>query len=125
MQLSSQFSSGTYTHHQKSVIVDCKLKNGDGRRGLSAFVGGLDLTDGRWDTPEHQLFSTLLEEHREDFYQKNAPSIPASQGPRQPWRDIHCRLDGPAAADVFANFYERWSKQAGKYGHLGPLDRSM
>jgi len=30
-------------HHEKLVVVDDSL----------AFVGGLDLTDGRWDTPEH------------------------------------------------------------------------
>ena len=56
--LQNEFSTGAYTHHQKSVICDAEAASG-GRR-LMAFVGGLDLTGGRWDTPDHPLFSTLL-----------------------------------------------------------------
>jgi phospholipase D1/2 len=33
-------------------------------------------------------------------------------GPREPWHDVHCRLEGPAAWDVLANFEQRWRKQA-------------
>ncbi len=76
--LQNQFSSGTYSHHQKSVICDTKLHH-NSQRGLVAFVGGLDLTNGRWDTPDHELFKTMHNEHLEDFYQSNAPSIPATQ----------------------------------------------
>ncbi|XP_073282679.1 phospholipase D alpha 1-like, partial [Primulina huaijiensis] len=32
-------------------------------------------------------------------------------GPREPWHDIHCRLEGPAAWDVLHNFEQRWRKQ--------------
>lgn len=35
-----------FTHHQKSVIVDTKTPNGV---QLKAFMGGLDLCDGRSD----------------------------------------------------------------------------
>ncbi|KAG2559056.1 hypothetical protein PVAP13_8NG324100 [Panicum virgatum] len=31
-------------------------------------------------------------------------------GPRQPWHDMHCRLDGPAAYDVLENFEQSWRK---------------
>ena len=34
------------------------------------------------------------------------------QGPREPWRDIHCRVEGPVVRDVYQNFRERWEKQA-------------
>lgn len=34
-------------------------------------------------------------------------------GPRQPWHDIHSRLEGPIAWDVLENFHQRWEKQAG------------
>lgn len=34
-------------------------------------------------------------------------------GPREPWHDIHSRIDGPVALDVLLNFVERWAKQAG------------
>ena len=78
----------TYTHHQKSVIVD-SLPSEDGedrRRGITAYVGGLDLTDGRYDRPEHPLFTTLHSLHAEDFYQGSAPGVTAGTGPRQPWQ---------------------------------------
>lgn len=34
-----------WSHHQKTVVVDCRV----------AFVGGLDLCYGRWDTREHRI----------------------------------------------------------------------
>ena len=45
-------------------------------------------------------------------------------GPREPWHDIHCELNGPIAHDVFMNFYERWLRQCIKYGRLDPIDTS-
>lgn len=38
----------SFTHHQKYIIMDTPKKNGEGRE-LFAFVGGIDLTEGRWD----------------------------------------------------------------------------
>ena len=80
--LQNEFASGTYTHHQKSVIVDAPMYTftlnddpGSGTRRLMAFVGGLDLTGGRWDTPSHELFSTLMNEHLDDFRKSNAKSV--------------------------------------------------
>ncbi|KAE8654565.1 Phospholipase D alpha 1 [Hibiscus syriacus] len=32
-------------------------------------------------------------------------------GPREPWHDIHCKLEGPVAWDVLYNFEQRWQKQ--------------
>ena len=32
-------------------------------------------------------------------------------GPREPWHDVHCRLEGPVAFDVLTNFEQRWQKQ--------------
>ncbi|CAL4979795.1 unnamed protein product [Urochloa decumbens] len=105
-----------FSHHQKSVIVDVAGGNGDsGRRRIAAFVGGLDLTKGRYDTPEHSLFRTLNTAHSNDFYQGNIPGADiAAGGPRDPWHDIHCKIEGPAAWDVLHNFEQRWRKQGGK-----------
>ena len=80
-----------------------------------AYVGGLDLTDGRYDTPEFPLFSTLLKEHQNDFYNGMAPTTTREQGPRQPWHDIHCRVEGQVANDIYINFSERWSRQVGGF----------
>jgi len=104
----------SYTHHQKSVVCDEPSKSG-GQSTLVAYLGGIDLTDGRYDTPEHPLFSSLATGgvHSEDFYQACAPGVTTSlQGPRQPWQDIHCQLKGRVALDVAINFSERWRKQA-------------
>ena len=39
------------------------------KRRLVAFIGGLDMCDGRYDTPRHSLFHTLATVHTEDFHQ--------------------------------------------------------
>jgi phosphatidylserine/phosphatidylglycerophosphate/cardiolipin synthase-like enzyme len=31
-------------------------------------------------------------------------------GPRQPWHDLHCKIEGPASYDVLTNFEQRWRK---------------
>ena len=81
-----------------------------GRR-VVAFVGGLDVTGGRWDTPAKELFSTLAKEHKDDYYQVMFEGD-ETEGPRQPWQDIHCQIEGPTAHDVVANFENRWLTQA-------------
>nr|CAB3490349.1 unnamed protein product [Digitaria exilis] len=100
-----------YSHHQKSVVVD--VKDGAQRRIVS-FVGGLDLTNARYDNQEHSLFRTLDTAHSSDFYQGNINGATISKGgPREPWHDIHCKIEGPAAWDVLHNFEQRWRKQGG------------
>ena len=78
--LQTQFSSATYSHHQKSVICDADPCVPGSARRLIAFVGGLDLTGGRYDTPNHELFSTLLDEHDGDFRNCNAKIVSSHQG---------------------------------------------
>lgn len=39
-------------------------------------------------------------------------------GPRQPWHDLHCKIEGPAAYDVLTNFEQRW-KKATKWSEFG------
>lgn len=31
-------------------------------------------------------------------------------GPRQPWHDWHCKIEGPAVYDTLTNFEQRWRK---------------
>jgi hypothetical protein len=68
--------NSSYTHHQKSVVVDYRSKDVvvrattaffpfftwigligffARRDGVQAFVGGLHLTWGRWDTSDHSI----------------------------------------------------------------------
>lgn len=55
-----------YTHHQKCVIVDTQA-HGNNRK-ITAFMGGLDLCDGRYDTPEHRLFRDLGTVFEDDYH---------------------------------------------------------
>ncbi|KAL2644309.1 hypothetical protein R1flu_011896 [Riccia fluitans] len=106
-----------FTHHQKTIIVDAPLPAGDedGPRRIVSMVGGLDLCDGRFDTPLHPLFSSLRDVNRDDFYQ---PCFKTGAikfgGPREPWHDVHAQVEGEAAWDVLFNFEQRWRRQAGR-----------
>ncbi|KAF5188000.1 Phospholipase d alpha [Thalictrum thalictroides] len=108
--------STMFTHHQKIVVVDGEMPSGGSeQRRIVSFVGGIDLCDGRYDTAFHSLFRTLDTAHHDDFHQPNFPDASiAKGGPREPWHDIHCRLEGPIAWDVLYNFEQRWRKQGGK-----------
>lgn len=108
--------STMFTHHQKIVVVDSELPTGGSqKRRIVSFVGGIDLCDGRYDTAFHSLFRTLDTAHHDDFHQPNFEgSSIAKGGPREPWHDIHSRLEGPIAWDVLFNFEQRWRKQGGK-----------
>ncbi|KAJ0717438.1 putative phospholipase D [Helianthus annuus] len=102
-----QQEANIYTHHQKTVIVDTDA--GYGKRRIVAFVGGLDLCDGRYDSPEHPLFRTSNTVHADDFHNPTFTGNLAGC-PREPWHDMHSKIDGPAAYDVLTNFEERWLK---------------
>ncbi|XP_040987551.1 phospholipase D beta 1-like [Juglans microcarpa x Juglans regia] len=102
-----------YTHHQKTVIVDADA--GQYKRKIMAFVGGLDLCMGRYDTPIHPLFSTLQTVHKDDYHNPNFTESAAGCA-REPWHDLHCHIDGPAAYDILTNFEERWLKASKVHG---------
>ncbi|KAG4914728.1 hypothetical protein JHK87_052285 [Glycine soja] len=94
-----------YTHHQKTVIVDADA--GQNKRKIKAFIGGLDLCVGRYDTPNHSIFRTLQTTHKDDYHNPNFEG-PVTGCPRQPWHDLHSQVDGPATYDILTNFEERW-----------------
>ncbi|KAH9751187.1 phospholipase D [Citrus sinensis] len=95
-----------FTHHQKCVIVDTPASGNNQK--ISAFIGGLDLCDGRYDTPEHRLFGDLNTVFANDFHNPSLPSH--AKGPREPWHDMHCKVEGPAAYDILINFEQRWRR---------------
>ncbi|KAI3861122.1 hypothetical protein MKX03_003162 [Papaver bracteatum] len=94
-----------FTHHQKCVILDTQAPGNN--RKISAFIGGLDLCDGRYDTPQHRLFRDIDTVFENDYHN---PTFSTQGGPRQPWHDLHCKIEGPAAYDILTNFEQRWRK---------------
>lgn len=77
-------------HHQKIVVVDDRV----------AFVGGLDLTLGRWDTPEHRSDDPIRSE-------LDGEPVP------QPYHDVQIMVSGPAAAALGDLARERWFRATG------------
>lgn len=72
------------SHHQKAVVLRSES-------GVRAYVGGLDLCGGRWDTPRHA-------------------GRPARVGGKfAAWHDVQCAVSGEAATQVWDNFTERWN----------------
>mmetsp|Transcript_12219 Transcript_12219/g.26305 ORF Transcript_12219/g.26305 Transcript_12219/m.26305 type:complete len:916 (-) Transcript_12219:216-2963(-) len=99
-----------FTHHQKYIIVDAPRADGKEGRELFAFVGGIDLTQGRWDNRKHPLFRSLQTQHKGDTYTK-CFNVSGENGPRQPWHDIHSAVRGPECIQLAIAFEERWTKQ--------------
>lgn len=73
-------------HHQKIVVVDDRL----------AFCGGIDVTDARWDTPDHT---------------PNDPRRVLKDGSlAPPWHDVTNALCGPAARALGDLARIRWHR---------------
>ena len=104
-----------YAHNQKCIIIDTPAS--EATRRITAFLGGLDLAAGRYDTPAHRLFSDLDTVFRGDLHNPTLGDNAADDGPRQPWHDLHCRIDGAAAYDVLKNFEQRWRKATTMHKH--------
>jgi phosphatidylserine/phosphatidylglycerophosphate/cardiolipin synthase-like enzyme/uncharacterized membrane protein YdjX (TVP38/TMEM64 family) len=77
------------SHHQKVVVIDDAV----------AFVGGLDLTHGRWDTPQHRP------NDRRRAHPEGDNCLP--------FHDVQVLVDGEAAAALGELARERW-RRAGK-----------
>lgn len=104
-----------FTHHQKTVTLDGPVPGNDSVRQVVSFIGGIDLSDGRYDNEKHPIFRNLDTTYLNDFQQKNFPHADLQHGgPREPWHDVHSKLEGLAAWDVLTNFEQRWKKQAPK-----------
>lgn len=78
------------SHHQKIVCIDGEL----------AFVGGMDVTVDRWDTPEH----TVDDRRR---------LLPGGK-PYGPVHDVMLMLDADAAAAICGLAHDRWRAATGE-----------
>lgn len=88
-----------FSLHQKTVCID---------EGV-AYIGGLDLARGRYDDG---LYSIVMPEpsaaYDTDWCNRELDSD--RNLPRQPWRDIHSRIEGGGlVTDIVNNFRERWN----------------
>ncbi|KAG0179127.1 hypothetical protein DFQ29_002490 [Apophysomyces sp. BC1021] len=110
-------TSPLWAHHEKIVVVDHRL----------AFVGGLDLCFGRYDTPEHELMDYNADDEAfpevfpgqdysnpriKDFIkvsQYDMELIDKRCTPRMPWHDIQMAMVGQPARDVARHFIQRWN----------------
>lgn len=81
----------TSSHHQKSLV----LSHSD--RPPIAYLGGIDMTNDRWDTRFHN--HTKLRKLRKIAHKHDG------------WVDASLRIEGPAALDVAVNFVGRWNAQ--------------
>ncbi len=77
------------SQHQKIVVVDDSV----------AFCGGMDLSQWRWDTPQHRV----VDERRVD----------PSGKPYPPFHDVQMVVDGDAAAAIGELARERWQNATG------------
>lgn len=78
------------SHHQKIVVLDDAL----------AFVGGIDLTRGRWDRPEHRAVEPL----------RRLPD----GSPYAPFHDVQMAVDGEAAGAIGELARDRWRRATGR-----------
>ncbi|KAJ2809593.1 hypothetical protein H4S07_003175, partial [Coemansia furcata] len=110
-----------WAHHEKMVIVD----------NTFAFIGGLDLCWGRYDTHGHRLADYFLPDkgksfaHLQIFYGQDYNNarihdfsnvndyeetlIDRRTTPRMPWHDVHMAMIGQPARDVARHFIQRWN----------------
>ena len=124
----NQIRQGTFfwAHHEKVCIVD----------HMVAFVGGIDLCFGRWDTPQHELADDKLTGFEDtdiprnadncqlwpgkdysnprvqDFFALDKPyeeMYDRSKTARMPWHDISMQVVGQPARDLTRHFVQRWN----------------
>ncbi|KAG0077002.1 hypothetical protein BGZ92_002158 [Podila epicladia] len=104
-----------WAHHEKICVIDCRL----------AFIGGLDLCFGRYDSRTHQLSDyhpsgkgtvwpgldysnprikdfVNVKDYNNDLIEKKLLA-------RMPWHDVSLGVAGQAARDIARHFVQRWN----------------
>ncbi|USW53501.1 Putative phospholipase D/Transphosphatidylase [Septoria linicola] len=105
-----------WAHHEKLCLVDSHV----------AFMGGLDLCYGRWDTNQH----SISDAHPGDLKQIVFPGqdynnarimdfndvshwennkLPRTGNSRMGWSDVALCAKGPVVEDLKAHFAQRWN----------------
>ncbi|KAF5503442.1 Phospholipase D1 [Colletotrichum fructicola] len=105
-----------WAHHEKFIVIDYAM----------AFIGGLDLCFGRWDTNDHPLADVHPEgvqnevwpgqdfnnnrimdfQNVQDWKQNE---LSKAQYGRMPWHDVSMGVVGPCVYDIAEHFVLRWN----------------
>ncbi|KAH8588831.1 hypothetical protein B0O99DRAFT_524292 [Bisporella sp. PMI_857] len=105
-----------WAHHEKLCLVD----------GNVAFMGGLDLCFGRWDSNSHPIADAHPTDVREgvfpgqdynnariydfsDVSKFDVNKLDRTKSSRMGWSDIAICLSGPLVKDLKAHFVQRWN----------------
>jgi len=131
-----------WAHHEKLLLIDNNI----------AFIGGLDLSFGRWDTRSHALADVypddvskeiwpgqdynnarIMDFEKVDHWEQN--QLEKKVFARMPWHDIHQCVQGPVVADLNRHFVERWNfifnekykenNDGGRFSLLNFMDTSI
>ncbi|KAK3389532.1 hypothetical protein B0H63DRAFT_492449 [Podospora didyma] len=105
-----------WAHHEKFIVIDYEL----------AFIGGLDLCFGRWDSHQHALADVHPEgianevwpgqdfnnnrvmdfQNVQDWKQNE---LSKAENGRMPWHDVAMGVIGPCVYDIAEHFVLRWN----------------
>ena len=105
-----------WAHHEKFIVIDYD----------TAFIGGIDLCFGRWDTKQHPLADAhpagvenevfpgqdfnnnrIMDFQTVDDWKTN--ELSKTEYGRMPWHDIGMGLVGPSVYDIAEHFVLRWN----------------
>lgn len=105
-----------WAHHEKFIVIDFNL----------AFIGGLDLCFGRWDTKQHPLSDVspagidntiwpgqdynnnrIMDFQSVDDWAQN--QLNKADFGRMPWHDVAMGVIGPSVYDIAEHFVLRWN----------------
>ncbi|KAI9739152.1 MAG: hypothetical protein M1834_007365 [Cirrosporium novae-zelandiae] len=105
-----------WAHHEKFIVIDYEL----------AFIGGLDLCFGRWDSRQHPLADVhpagvqsevwpgqdFNNNRIMDFQSVNdwkSNELSKADYGRMPWHDVAMGVIGPCVYDIAEHFILRWN----------------
>lgn len=105
-----------WAHHEKFIVIDYDL----------AFIGGLDLCFGRWDSKQHVLADAhpsnielevfpgqdfnnnrIMDFQHVEHWQNN--QLSKADFGRMPWHDVSMGVIGPCVYDIAEHFVLRWN----------------
>ncbi|KAL2002201.1 hypothetical protein VTN02DRAFT_424 [Thermoascus thermophilus] len=122
-----------WAHHEKLIVIDYAI----------AFVGGLDLCFGRWDTHQHALAdlhpsgveneifpgqdfnnNRIMDFKRVAEWQDN--KLSKAEHGRMPWHDVAFAVIGDCVYDIAEHFVLRWNLvKRDKYKRVERIDWLM